>query len=74
MATDLTLEHLDPLAFIRRQARSLAYVALGLANPTAKRLGSAADLARNRHDRGPLRAVLSLVIKHHPHRPLANLR
>ena len=38
--TDLALERLDPLAFIRRQARSLARVALGLANPTAKRLGS----------------------------------
>jgi hypothetical protein len=32
-----TLEHLDPLAFIRRQARSLARVAFSLANPTAKR-------------------------------------
>ena len=42
--TDLALKRLDPVAFVRRQARSLALVALGLANPTAKRLGIAAFL------------------------------
>ena len=41
-------------------------IQLSFANPTAKRLGIAADLARDRRDRGPLRAVLGLVIKHHP--------
>jgi hypothetical protein len=56
------------------QTRSLALVALSLANPTAKRLGIAADLARDRRDRGPLRAVLGLVIKHHPNSSLADLR
>ena len=33
-----------------------------------------ADLARDRHDRGPLRAVLSPVSNTITHRPLANLR
>jgi hypothetical protein len=72
--TDLVLQRLDPVAFVRRQAGRLLLVALGLANPTAKRLGIAADLARNRRNRGPLRGLLSLVIKHRPHRSLAHLR
>jgi hypothetical protein len=34
--TDLALARLDPLAFVRRQTRSLALVALSLATPTAR--------------------------------------
>jgi hypothetical protein len=57
-------------------------VALNELIPAIKRDLCAIDLKSNipmpawrLHDlRRPLRAVLSLVIKHHPHRPLANLR
>lgn len=48
-------------------------VALGLPHPLPQRLRRAADLARDRSDRRPLRFVVALVLQDHPHRPLPHL-
>ena len=70
---DLALELLDTLLLGCGRAGSCAAVALALAHPLAQRLGRAADLARDRLDRRPLRRVLLLGIKDHAHRTLLNL-
>src|SRR4051812_19791493 len=70
----LTLERLDPLALLRARASPQAPITLGLANPVAQGLARAADLGRDRLDGRVLRAVLALVIQHHPDRALADLR
>jgi len=69
----LALERLDPRALVSGWTGSLASIALGLSHPVAQRLARAADLSRNRVDRFPLRAMLALMVKNHPHRALANL-
>ena len=56
-----------------RQAR-LPLSTLSLLHPVMQRLRRAADLGRDRHDRRPPRRVLALVLQHHPHRALADLR
>ena len=56
---DLALQRLDSLALVRRRTGPLALIALGLAHPVAQRLARTADLARDRADRRPLRAVLA---------------
>src|SRR4029077_15245014 len=70
----LTLQRLDPLALLRGRASPQAPITLGLANPVAQGLARAADLGRDRLDGRVLRAVLALVIQHHPDRALADLR
>jgi hypothetical protein len=71
---DFALQRLDPLLFVRRRAGPLALIAFGLPDPAPQRLGSAADLRRDRADRRPLRGVLPFVLEHHPHRALADFR
>jgi hypothetical protein len=68
-----TLELLELLALFRCQGGSSTRVTLGLTHPVAQRLRRAADLRRNRPNRGPLRIVLSLALEHHLHRPLLDL-
>jgi hypothetical protein len=65
---------LDPLTLFRRCAGPLTSVALGLPHPLPERLSGAADLGRDRADRGPLRRMIAPVLQHHPHRPLPHLR
>ena len=49
-------------------------VALGPPHPAAQRLSRAADLARNRVDRRPLRRMFRLVVKYHAHGAITHLR
>src|SRR5690625_2245540 len=72
--THLALERLDLFALFRGGTGLQAQIALGLANPVEKRLVSTADLLGNRTDRSPLRAVLMLLIQHHPDRSFPDLR
>ena len=69
----LPLQSLDPLALVNGRAGPLALVALGLPNPVRQGLRCAADLGRDRGDRGPLRCVLRAVLQRHPHRALTHL-
>jgi transposase InsO family protein len=71
---DLALQRFDPLPVVACRTGPLALVALGLPDPAPQRLGSAADLRRDRADRRPLRGVLPGVFEHHPHRALADFR
>src|SRR5258707_15096632 len=48
-------------------------VALGPPHPAAQRLSRAADLARNRVDRRPLRRMFPLVVKYHAHGAITHL-
>ena len=57
-----------------RQAIRSAGAHLGLLDPVVQRLGRAADLRRDRHDRLPTRRILTLVVENQPHGPLAHLR
>ncbi|GLS46879.1 DNA replication protein DnaC [Methylobacterium brachythecii] len=68
------LQRLDPLALVARRSGSHAPIAFGLAHPVAQRLAQATDLGRDRADRAILRVMLALVLQHHPHRTLADLR
>src|SRR3546814_3355730 len=53
----LPLQLLDPRPIRARRPRPRPLIALGLPHPPAQRLRRAADLAGNRADRSPLRAV-----------------
>src|SRR6476661_8645631 len=70
----LALQRLDPLALVRGRPGPQALVALGLPDPVTQGLARAADLGRDRLDGRVLRAVLALVVQHHPDRTLADLR
>src|SRR5688500_14587109 len=70
----LALELLDALSLGGAHARPRTAIDLGLANPLAQRLVRHPQLARDRRDRRPLRLVLGLVLEHHPHRTLPDLR
>jgi hypothetical protein len=70
----LALQRLDPLPLVRRWSSPLTLVPLGLPDPVPQRLARTTDLGSDRADRRILRAVLALVVKHHPDRTLANLR
>src|SRR5215510_11206966 len=72
--TILSLELLEPLPLLGRQARSPALVPLGLAHPLPERLRGTADLLGDRGDRRPLRIVRRLVLHDHPHGPLTHFR
>ena len=56
-----------------RYSRPLAVVTLVLPHPLPQRLRRAAELRRDRNDRGVLRLVRGLLFEHEPHRALANL-
>ena len=57
-----------------RVLRPLARIALSLPHPFAQRLVRAADLARNRANRSPLRGMITAVLEHQPYRSLPDLR
>ena len=59
---------------ILRYSGALALVPLGLLHPAAQLLGRTTDFGCNRADRPILRAVLTLVVEHHPDRAFADLR
>jgi hypothetical protein len=71
---DPALQRLDPLAVLARRAGPLPLVALGLADSLPERLSRAADLARDRADRCPLRRMIAAMIQHRPDRPLPDVR
>jgi hypothetical protein len=71
--TVLALKLLEPLPFGRAWPVALAKMALGLAHPAAQRLCRAANLARHRFDRCPLRGVLVLMVQNQSHRGLSHL-
>ena len=62
---------LQALALVGRQAAPLARIAFGLAHPIPQRLTGAAELARDRRDRGPLRRMLGTMRADHPNGPLS---
>src|SRR3546814_8517847 len=59
----LPLQLLDPRPIRARRPRPRPLIALGLPHPPAQRLRRAADLAGNRADRSPLRAVLARMLQ-----------
>ena len=71
---DLTLELLQSLAFVRRQARAFAAVTLRLAHPIAERLGRTADLGGDGTDGRPLRFMLASMLAHQPNGTLPYFR
>ena len=70
----LSTELFQLVTFIGGEARALAGVGLGSADPLAKCFVVDRQLGRNGLDGLPLRRVLVLVVKHHPHGPFTNLR
>src|SRR5918996_875492 len=69
----LALELPDALGLHARHSRALARVGLGLAHPASERLRGHPELLGDRRDRRPLRLVLTLLLEHHPRRPLPDL-
>src|SRR5919205_3994335 len=63
----LALQRADPLTLVRARTGALSSVALHLAHPGPQRLRRAADLARDRTDRCPLRGMLAPMLVHHTH-------
>ncbi len=59
---------------IRREPRPLPGVPFRLPHPMTQRLRRTADPLGDRHDRCPLRIVITTMLPHHPHRTLADLR
>lgn len=72
-APDFPLKLFEALTPRVGQAGQHTLVALGLMQPTAQGLASAADLGRDGTDGLPLGWVLILVLQEHPYRPLFNL-
>lgn len=69
----LTLQALQLRQLVSGRSSPAALVSLGLAHPQPHCLGFRSQLLRDRADRFPLRAVLALVVQHHPHGPLPQL-
>jgi hypothetical protein len=67
------LELLDPLRLLCADARPGTIIDFGLADPTAHRLRRRPELLSDRTDRLPLRAVIALMLQHHPDRTLPQL-
>ena len=70
---DFARQLFQALALVGRQAAAHARIALGLPHSLPQRFGRAAQLARDRRDRGPLRRVLGSVLADHPNGPLSYL-
>ena len=68
----LSLQSLDPL--LGRGAVALTPVAFGIPNPLAQRFSGEADPCCDQGDDCPLRGVLALMVRDHPHRTGENLR
>ena len=71
--TIVAFQFLQALVLVGRQAAPLARIAFGLAHPIPQRLTGAAELARDRRDRGPLRRMLGTMLADHPNGPLSYL-
>ena len=65
---------LQLITLISGEPRPLAGVGLGSADPLTKRLVVDRQLRRDGLDGLPLRRLLVLVVKHHPHGPFPDLR
>ena len=71
---DLGLMQVAPLTLRTAQPGPLTAVALGPMDPAAQRLRRAANLARHGSNRRPPGVMLVLMLEHHPHRTLSDLR
>jgi hypothetical protein len=73
MLTVLPFQLLHALTLFAGQPGPKTLVPLHLPHPTPKSLARTANLARNGTDGLPLRAVLGLMLKDQPYRPLPYL-
>ena len=70
----LPFQRLEPLTLFALHPRPKTRIALRPAYPLAQRLRRTAKLRRHRYHRCPLRIVPRLMLQHHAHRSLPNLR
>jgi len=68
----LSLQRLQPVGHLGRNAYPRAAVDLGPLDPLIERVRCASDLRRDRHDRLPTRPMLAFVVQDHPYGTLAH--